>query len=63
MEDEFALPHNLKTDKTYPHFWSAWTKQMEAAPLTAKVCLLGHTLCKALWRLVAFIDDPGPTGL
>ena len=37
MEDEFALPHNLKTNRTYPHFWAVWTKQMEAAPLTAKV--------------------------
>lgn len=37
MEDEYALPHNLKTNRTYTHFWAAWTKQMEAAPLTAKV--------------------------
>jgi len=57
MEDEFALPHNLKTDKTYPHFWSAWTKQMEAAPLTAKG---RHKMQRAqdgkeaphLWRLL-----------
>lgn len=42
IDDEFALPEHLKTRHSYPIFWKVWTRQMEQAPLTEKVCRHNH---------------------